>query len=183
MDFAESPWVNEKIYELHPLPLNFILQYMYFQGVVDTVGRTSYDLMDNRIIQRAEEMNKNIIALDLNQAQDLQKEFSLNKVLTDKLLIKSNLYYMEQLLTKNAHTPLGDFLQAYKAQTLDYKFKKKPAYTHILDGRNALWLLSLESSFMKNSCFVAVGIKHLYYKNGLIMSLRKAGFDVKEVML
>lgn len=36
----------------------------------------------------------------------------------------------------------------------------------------------IDKAFLQNNCFVAVGFKHLFYKQGLIQLLRNSGYTV-----
>lgn len=180
-EFFKGKWIDEGIYDLNPAGTLFLLQSMYLQGIVDTADRTSYQLMDHRIIQRAEEQNKKIKSLDLNLAEEVQQEFDSNKDFKPKNLVKANMQYVEYIMEENVNTPAARFLVNYKNQRLDYKLNKRPAYRHLIDTRNAKWLAVLKPAFLEKSCFVAVGVKHLFYKQGLISSLRDAGFQVKPI--
>lgn len=180
-EFFKARWMDESMYEFNPAATLFILQSMYLQGIVDTADRNSYDLMDNRIIQRAEEWNNKIIPLDLNITEEIQKEFESNKNFKPKNLVKANMQYVEDIMKKNVNTSVARFLINYKNQSLDYELNKKPAYRHLIDTRNAKWLAVLQTAFLEKNCFVAVGVKHLFYKQGLISSLRNAGFQVRPI--
>lgn len=48
-------------------------------------------------------------------------------------------------------------------------------------ARNNKWMHKLDGPLRTEDCFIAVGLGHLNYKNGLIMQLRKAGFKVTPV--
>lgn len=180
-EFFKSKWIDESMFELNPAATLFIFQSMYLQGIVDTADRSSYQLMDHRIIQRAEEQNKNIKSLDLNIDEELQQEFDTNKEFKPKNLVKANMLYVEYIMGKNINTPAARFLIDYKNQSLDYELNKRPRYRHLIDTRNEKWLAVLKPAFLAQNCFVAVGVKHLYYKQGLISSLREAGFQVRPV--
>jgi uncharacterized protein YbaP (TraB family) len=47
--------------------------------------------------------------------------------------------------------------------------------------RNDLWVQKLKDALQNENCFIGVGLGHLYYKEGLINQLKKAGFEVVPV--
>ncbi len=75
-------------------------------------------------------------------------------------------------------------LHNYKQLNLDYALDTTiTGYDNLLVNRNNKWLRHLQEAFAHNHCFVAVGFRHLYYRQGLITGLRKLGFTVEPVPL
>jgi uncharacterized protein len=72
----------------------------------------------------------------------------------------------------------------YRNLQLDYKFDTKSTeidslYTILLDKRNNSWMQQIEAIIdTSHSAFIAVGLYHLYYTDGLIMQLTRKGYRV-----
>ena len=72
--------------------------------------------------------------------------------------------------------------EEYKNLNIDYQLGIKDHQNPFeLTERNDRWMAVLNEAFEKNSCFVAVGFRHLMYKQGLIQQLRKLGYSVKPI--
>jgi uncharacterized protein YbaP (TraB family) len=53
----------------------------------------------------------------------------------------------------------------------------------LVDERNLMWLPKIESQIKTGQCFIAVGLGHLEYKEGLINLLRKKGYKLTPIIL
>lgn len=180
--FSKSGWVNEKMFSLSPLILIFILQDMYFQGICDTLNRTSYEKMDDRIISLGIQKRINIRGLDDDQLLDIKKSSEKDIALSEKNTVKSLEIYANHILNKDTDNPIAKFLYDYKRQELDYSLNKRiKGLNHLLKGRNDKWMKILLEQLDAKNCFVAVGIRHLFYKDGLIEQLRKQGYIVEPI--
>lgn len=76
-------------------------------------------------------------------------------------------------------------ITAYKNFDIDYELDKEitsqsPDYS-LLVNRNQSWIPVLDKAFSVHRCFVAVGFRHLFYKQGLIQQLRKLGYTVEPI--
>ncbi|WP_316820837.1 TraB/GumN family protein [Pedobacter gandavensis] len=82
-----------------------------------------------------------------------------------------------------------DKINDYRDLNIQYHFnevtpgKNIPFVQELLIKRNTSWLAVLPSILVEQSCFVAVGLKHLMYKEGLISQLKAKGYDVKPVVI
>lgn len=179
--FTKSDYVDESAYEITPQALLFLLQYMYFQGVCDTLNRTSYESMDNRIANIGLKYKLPVVGLDENQLTDIQKSSEQDKGMSLKNVIATDVLFIQYILDRNLKNGLADFLFKYKNLDLNYSLNKKVKTTYLLDGRNNKWIQKLLGQLDQKKCFVAVGISHLFYKNGLIQQLRKNGYNVEPV--
>ncbi|RPD39150.1 TraB/GumN family protein [Chitinophaga barathri] len=78
---------------------------------------------------------------------------------------------------------------SYATMDIDYMFKKPQPHAkgsdiyHLMVERNAHWMKSLPVMLKSKPCFVAVGVGHLMYKQGLLMELKKQGFKVEPVSI
>ena len=71
----------------------------------------------------------------------------------------------------------------YRALNIDYKFNASsvtddPNFLTFLDKRNATWMPEIVSLIDAGNAFIAVGVKHLFYKNGLIMKLYERSYAI-----
>ncbi|PZP52285.1 MAG: hypothetical protein DI598_01160 [Pseudopedobacter saltans] len=182
--FVNSKWGDEEMYRLPPALLMLTLQDIYLQGVCDTSNRISVEKMDNRIISIAKKNKIKIEGLDENQFMDIQKSTKKDKFFSLKNTIKTNADYMNYILHGNTNTSSAKFLFNYKSLSLDYSFNKEEQNLKVLlTGRNDKWMKKLPQALDTKNCFIAVGIRHLFYKDGLIMQLKKQGYSVQPVQL
>lgn len=180
--FAKSEWVDENVYGVDPVQLMFILQYMYYQGVCDTLNRTSYESMDTRITNIGIANKLRVIGLDENQLKEIKISSEKDKALSLKNTIIADATYVSYLLEKSTDNPIAKFLFDYRNKNLNYSLNKKMKLLNsLLNERNNKWMKKILNQFDTNSCFVAVGIRHLFYKDGLIQQLRKQGYKVEPV--
>jgi len=63
-----------------------------------------------------------------------------------------------------------------KQKIMDARFDKI-----LIEDRNELWLPAIEKYVNEGACFIAVGAAHLLGDNGIIESLKKKGYVVKDV--
>jgi uncharacterized protein YbaP (TraB family) len=76
----------------------------------------------------------------------------------------------------------------YRNATVNYHFTENSTdedsdLAYALDERNLRWLPEIERAVGSRSIFVAVGMKHLWYKKGLINLLKKDGYKVVPVAM
>lgn len=180
--FAKSEWGDEKVYDTDPAELMFILINMYFQGVCDTRNRTSYESMDTRITNIGLSNKLTVVGLDENQLQEIKISSEKDKTLSLKNTIETDVTYVGYILKKNTNNPIAKCLFDYRNKDLDYSLNKKMKLLNsLLNGRNNKWMKNLSVQFEISNYFVAVGIRHLFYKDGLIQQLRKQGYKVEPV--
>ncbi|RXK80610.1 TraB/GumN family protein [Filimonas effusa] len=131
----------------------------------------------------------NIALSDHKKIQGLETDVTLESIM-DKV-IKSP----EEQLKAMAET-IVDFVQKgdklmqrrlseYEERNIEYNFEKineSPFERELMDERNKLWMEQIPALLDKDACFIAVGLDHLKYKNGLIMKLRKMGYRVEPVI-
>ncbi len=74
-------------------------------------------------------------------------------------------------------------VDAYRNADVDYYFNKKSAsvdsaYLFALDERNRSWMPTIKQSIDRQKTFIAIGMMHLKFENGLINLLLKEGYRV-----
>jgi len=164
-------------YRYSPLVLTLVLFRMYSQQFCDTTERVSNELMDTHIEQLAILQKIKSLSLDDDQVKILAG----NKPSSgDKTYVAASIHLMDLMLKEDLSgcNEVAD----YKNMQLDYAFSQSPKTdTSILLERNNKWIAILRQAFLKKNCFVAVGFRHLFYKDGIISQLKQLGFNVTPV--
>lgn len=169
-------------YKLNPLLLSLTMARLYFMNFCNNDSGFT-ELMDTYIEQLALKEKKLVFSLDSNQsilANEMAKHFDSVK---NSSLISYGIEYMKSMLNNN----LSDcrFITEYKNFDIDYKLEKELSKKSVdyllLINRNNRWTSILDNAFSSNNCFVAVGFKHLLYRQGLIQKLRELGYNVTPV--
>jgi uncharacterized protein YbaP (TraB family) len=110
----------------------------------------------------------------------VEKEY-LNNVSDEKLV--ALLKYKLDGFSKNLAHNNCEIHELYRNKLYRYNFSKT-GDTTLLDNRNQNWLIKIISQLEnKNRIFIAVGIAHLDYKNGLIEQLKLKGYNVTAIKL
>ncbi|MDJ1469248.1 TraB/GumN family protein [Xanthocytophaga flava] len=171
---------NTDYYNLPPLLLSLTLFRMYAQNFCDTANRDSDESLDHYIERLAE--TKNIPVESLDDKEKIGEVFSSN-TLADSVLVEACVGIMRSMLEEDSK-PCQIF-DTYKNLAINYELSKdltdKNNNLALLE-RNRKWVKRLDKVFQKNSCFVAVGYRHLMYRQGLIQQLRDVGYNVKPVL-
>lgn len=141
---------------------------------------------DNLLMRLAEDLGKEVTSIET-----ATEHFSA----MDSLSIDEQLIFLRAVLKRSAQTKERDYerlVQAYlagdreKLTALNSKMMAKmlpPSLwarmrRQLLDERNALMAARVLDTAKNKSLFVAVGASHLAGKNGLIASLRQAGYTL-----
>ena len=174
---------NNNYYHFPPLLLSLETSRLYLQNFCDSEERTTLELMDQFIENIATDQNKKVFSLDENQGILLKNvQSSLNQS-QDSLYASIVIGYMESMLNEDQSGCA--MLTEYKTFNLNYELdidiKIGADYNAILTERNKKWLSILDQAFLQNNCFVAVGFRHLFYKQGLIQLLRASGYTVSPI--
>lgn len=175
----DSSW-----YKASPLMLLLSLNRLYSQNFCDTTYRDSYELMDTYIEKVALENKIKTSSLDGNQFEIIENASNDTGSGRDLVYAEGCIDLMNKMLHDD--TDGCDFIKSYKNFDLNYQFdttlKNINLPSSLLPDRNNKWVLMLDQSFKSNNCFVAVGIRHLFYKEGLIQQLRERGYTVKPLI-
>jgi uncharacterized protein len=170
-------------YRMAPLVLLRSLGGIYIQNFCDTTGRKSSEQMDRRIENLAIQNRKIPLSLDEDQTNILLKSTTDDYLFLEAGYAAECVDLMDKMLRDD--TSKCKVIEDYKAFNLDYQFQKEINHLQIpspfLLERNNKWMITLDKAFGEASCFVAVGIGHLYLKEGLIQQLRAHGYQVVPV--
>lgn len=169
------------LYKSPPFVLNLKLLRIYAQNFCDTTYRASNELMDTHIESIGAKRKMQIYSLDENQINIFQKASGERDFAEIKELADNAVSLMDKMLNDDASA--CKVIEDYKNFNLDYQLNlsvKKSNRTMLTD-RNNKWIAILDNVFKKHKCFVAVGFRHLFYKEGLIQQLRNKGYSVKPI--
>lgn len=134
--------------------------------------------LDTSIALAMRELGKPLFSLDAEDDPDITTFYARHTQLAGLLvaLIKD----------KTKAGPLSASDKAYLGQLSANLLLDKAAPSTIKDmtvRRNLWWIPQLEQKMQEGSCFVAVGLGHLQYKEGLINLLRGKGYTLKPIAL
>jgi len=176
---AERP----DFYKLPPLVLNRGVSGMYFLEFCPSSGRQSYELMDTYIERLARQHGKPVNSLDRNQGDLLQQAAATRSATQDSMYAGFCVDVMQKMLQDD--TKDCALMDKYKRFEVDYQLDTDLTTTGnispLLIERNNQWTATLETAMQTRNCFVAIGLRHLFYKQGLIEQLRLRGFSVTPV--
>lgn len=173
---------DSSYYKFPPLifAINMSRMYMAYFCEADTI---TAELMDHHIEKIALEQSKKVYALDDEQALILNNKSQILNPIQDSIYILTGISYMKRMLNEDLSN--CNTLKLYKKMNIEYSLSfdvtKEPLVSPLLLERNEKWVKILRQAFLRNNCFVAVGIRHLFYQQGLIRQLRKLGFTVKPI--
>ncbi|TAD83028.1 MAG: TraB/GumN family protein [Bacteroidetes bacterium] len=175
---------DTSLYYYAPLAVSLNVHALYTKYFCED-DYSSLELMDHHIESVARKTNKKVFSLDTRQDDIIHAASNANSYSQDSLLIAGCIRYMSNMLDENLED--CDIISKYKKFDIDYDFEtdftKSKSPSVLLIERNNLWINILKKSFVKNNCFVAVGLRHLFYQQGLIQQLRKLGFTVEPVFV
>ncbi len=168
-----------------PIVVLSLLQWLLLNDYASRfhIKTTEEDVLDHFFSKNANTKNREVTSLD--NLYETVTNFIQNQ--NPKVLAKD----IEELANSLQKSDLTlskyyNVIKNYKNLQYNYYFTKKAPRDDESDGseltlRNNLWMPKLINAFNKDNCFVAVGISHLNYKNGLINQLKAAGFEVTPV--
>jgi uncharacterized protein YbaP (TraB family) len=171
---------DSSYYRLPPLVLQLALARLYIQNFCDTLDRKSGELMDEYIEKMALSQQTPVKSLDTIDEVETALMPASNST-PESSHVANSIDLMNKMLQGDG-SQCG-FVQEYKAFDLDYAFERDISATNTLGvlERNAKWMSILDKAFRERNCFVAVGLRHLMYKQGLIQQLRRRGYTVTPV--
>ncbi len=176
---AERP----DFYKLPPLVLNRTVSGMYFLEFCPVAARSSYEMLDTYIERLARHQQKPVSSLDRKQSDVLQQAAATRSAAQDSMYARYCIDWMQKMLQDD--TKDCALLDKYKRFEVDYQLDTDLSKTvdgaPLLIDRNRQWTATLETALSSNNCFVAVGLRHLFYKQGLIEQLRTRGFKVTPI--
>ena len=171
---------DSSYYNLNPLTLTLAASRLYLTYFCQ--GPSTLDqLMDSHIENIALNIGKQVFELDSNQQimlRDAAQTFSLKK---DSLYASIAIHSMKLMLDNDDSE--CQLVNDYRNFRLDYQLEisRNSDDAWLLEDRNTKWIAKLNHVFPKQNCFVAIGFRHLFYKQGLIQKLRTLGYVVTPV--
>ena len=169
-------------YTQSPFELLLGITRFYLQTVCETDTGLS-DLMDNYIEKLALKENKRVYSLDRNQQAIINSTSEKSNKQQDILYAANCIVGMKTTLDRDLAG--CEFITAYQNLDVDYKLdtnlNQNAVDKPLLIDRNRNWSVILDKAFSSSNCFVAVGFRHLCYKEGLIQQLRKSGYEVTPI--
>jgi uncharacterized protein YbaP (TraB family) len=173
---------DSSYYQLNPLLLLLTTSRLYLTNFCDLTP-SSQELMDSHIERTAVNHNKPVYALDPDQSRILRKTANSLTADQDSLYASYSIRFMKSML-ENDLTDC-EIINTYKSFNLNYELdvdiSLSSVHALLLTERNKTWTKQLQQEFALRNCFVAVGYKHLFYKQGLIQELRRLGYSVTPV--
>ncbi|MGV3588703.1 MAG: TraB/GumN family protein [Adhaeribacter sp.] len=173
---------DSSYYKLNPLLLTLTTSRLYLTNFCNTDPVLS-ELMDQYIEKLAIKQQKQIYSLDENQKVMLSQEAKRFSAPQDSMYTTYGIHFMKSML--NNDTTSCQVISAYKNFDLNYELDlditRSTSHSPLLIQRNTQWTQTLHKAFATNNCFVAVGFRHLFYKQGLIQQLRMLGYQVTPV--
>lgn len=158
----------------------FALSTVYSFAITKTLPCPEIKSYEMEFLTLAKERNKSVDGLETvkDQVNSLEKSYTDNEI-------------VEQIIAFDDYKSVfQDVVEAYKNEDLnrlnslikDKKFGASPESNKwMLEIRNANWVKKMPGMMKAKSCFFAVGAAHLGGDDGLIQSLRNAGYQVKPI--
>lgn len=159
----------------------FALSAVYSFAITKTLPCPEIKSYEMEFLTLAKERNKPIDGLEIvkDQIHFFEKSY------TDKEMV-------EQIIAFDDYKSVfEEVVKAYKNEDLnqlnllikDKKFGATPESNKwMLEIRNANWVKKMPGMMKQKTCFFAVGAAHLGGSDGLIQSLRNAGYQVKPII-
>lgn len=171
-------------YTLSPLLLSLATARLYFDNFCKLDNPYS-ELMDHHIEKLALKQSKKIYSLDINQATLLKNVAEKFNYSQDSLYASYTIQVMQNMLKEDLSgcEALNDYMKFDINYDLDLDLTQNSSIYPLLIDRNLMWTKTLHESLPTNNCFIAVGFRHLCYKQGLIQQLRNLGYTVTPVQI
>lgn len=136
--------------------------------------------LDEGLAQEMKRLKKPLFSLDPaddpdRKAQETDYTFWANGIV---FLIREN--------NKKSHgtsPPTEAAYVAHLSESLQLNQEAPALLRKLTVRRNLVWIPELEQKMQEGACFVAVGLAHLKYKDGLIKLLRQRGYKLKQIAL
>ena len=169
-------------YNLNPLMLSLTTSRLYFTNFCQS-DRPFTELMDHHIERVAKNYNKNVYSLDIDQRIILRDVAEKLTSQQDSLYTTYSIHAMQSMLNDDFSDCkiLNDYKNLAINYQLDLDLTLHPNYSILLAQRNVRWTMIMDKLLSVNNCFIAVGFRHLMYKEGLIQQLRKLGYEVSPI--
>lgn len=171
------------IEKLRPIELTIKLNQMVTENLCGSVrpGDT-HSHFDNYLQFLRDSLDLDNIGLETDSAQTemIFQEFDSTDI-KGKL---NDIHYQLKLLRKGKYDKhsCGFITDYLHFRFEDYPLQVKCQDDLIIKKRNDAWMDILPELLRSQNCFIAVGLKHLFFECGLIQSLRREGFIVEPII-
>lgn len=171
------------ISKLKPMEVLTKLQQVYFETQCGSVKPTDkWDHFDNYLIYLAQSKNITIMGLESDSLQTANITAFAPDVTWES--VKKPIHTWVKNIKSSNHTKkYCQNVTDYMNMSFNYQFDQKCNEDPMLKGRNDKWMKILPEYLNNNTCFIAVGLLHLYGDCGLIIQLREKGYVVTEINL
>ena len=173
-----SAW-SVPLSKLKPMELLMKLQQDYFERQCGSVKPSdTWSQFDNYLIYLAKTRDISLIGLE-NDSLQTANISNGGETWKD---VRKPIHKWIKNIEKSRHTDeYCRNVTRYMQLSFNYQFEQKCGENPMLKGRNDKWMTVIPSYLENNSCFIAVGLLHLYGDCGLIMQLRNRGYIVSEI--
>ncbi|MES2649269.1 MAG: TraB/GumN family protein [Bacteroidota bacterium] len=173
---------DSSYYQLNPLLLTLTTSRLYLVNFCNSDSAFP-GLMDSHIEKTAADLQKPVYSLDGDQHAMLNKEAANLGAEQDAAYLSYSIDFMRNMLENDLSG--CQLVKDYKSFDLNYELEadisQNASYSSLLVERNRRWTGVLHHAFSTQNCFVAVGFRHLFYKQGLVQQLRSLGYVVTPV--
>lgn len=185
IDFISTVFKNSQvdINKFTPGELFVKLQAVYPKFKCPVINSNEKLVMDEYIQELANGQQKVQYFLESDSFQ-LEKINEATKAYDWNFFKKAATALIAKYKSNTIDENLCTLANQYASFTIDYKLEENCSSNMndaLVKKRNEDWMQKLPSLLEKNSCFIAIGLMHLYNKCGLIKQLRNLGYDVEPV--
>jgi uncharacterized protein len=142
----------------------------------------TWDHFDNYLIDLAKKNNIALVGLETDSIQ-LQILNEIQESWTDKEIGQEISYWLARLTTEESEYEECVPTHQYQRMEIDYEFHLECEDDILNKKRNEEWMNKLTEIISTKNSFIAVGLLHLKYTCGLLVSFRNKGFLVKPVLM
>lgn len=142
----------------------------------------TWDHFDNYLIDLARKNSIELVGLETDSIQ-LQILNEIQESWTDKEMGQEISYWLARLTTNEALYEECELTHQYMRLEIDYEFHLECEDDILNKKRNEEWMNKLTEIISTKNSFIAVGLLHLKYTCGLLVSFRNKGFLVKPVAI
>ena len=138
--------------------------------------------MDGFIKNYSQKNNKKVIGLEkISETLNfIETEYLKN---ADESKIVTSLRYKLNEIDKGSISKNCTYNELYKEKKCNYNFSIE-VFDSLLNTRNNNWFIKIQKALESNEpVFIAVGLAHLDFKNGLISMLQEKGYVVTSINL
>ncbi|MEO8933884.1 MAG: TraB/GumN family protein [Xanthomarina sp.] len=167
------------LYKLKPIEIRWKLQQEHPKIVCKTVKQSDkFDHFDNYLQHLAKENNVELLGLETNQLDILEREFENSNWKKERKNISA---WIHKINTDKTNVKNCAYANKYMNFDLDYEFQKECESNYIILDRNNEWMKKIPNLLSTQNIFIAVGIDHLKWKCGILKQLENQGFEITPI--